>query len=109
MKECLFQHRSSASFANPGVIAEMYFISFLLSTFTAYFVMAFTAFTGAVSHFMINGIHYVSVLILCIIFTLIFARIAAVIANKSSEKVMGRTVGITLIILGIVVLTLNYA
>lgn len=75
---------------------------------TSVFVMAFTAFTGAVSHFMINGIHYVSVLILCIIFTLIFARVAAVIANKSSEKVMGRTVGITLIILGIVVLVLNF-
>lgn len=75
---------------------------------TSVFIMAFTAFTGAVSHFVINGIHYVRVLILCIIFTLIFARIAAVIANKSSEKVMGRTVGITLIILGIVVLVLNF-
>ena len=75
---------------------------------TSVFIMAFTAFTGAVSHFVINGIHYVRVLILCIIFTLIFARVAAVIANKSSEKVMGRTVGITLILLGIVVLVLNF-
>lgn len=75
---------------------------------TSVFIMAFTAFTGAVSHFVINGMHYVSVLILCIIFTLIFARLAAIIANKSSEKVMGRTVGITLIILGIVVLVLNF-
>ena len=75
---------------------------------TSVFIMAFTAFTGSVSHFMINGIHYPRVLILCIIFTLIFARVAAVIANKSSEKVMGRTVGITLIVLGIVVLVLNY-
>ena len=76
---------------------------------TSVFIMAFTAFTGSVSHFMLNGIHYLSVLIFCIISTLVFARVAAVIANKSSEKVMGRTVGITLIILGIVVLTLNYA
>ena len=75
---------------------------------TSVFIMAFTAFTGSVSHFMLNGIHYLSVLIFCIISTLVFARVAAVIANKSSEKVMGRTVGITLIILGIVVLTLNY-
>lgn len=75
---------------------------------TSVFIMAFTAFTGSVSHFMINGIHYVRVLIFCIIFTLIFARIAALIANKSSEKVMGRTVGITLILLGVVVLILNY-
>ena len=75
---------------------------------TSVFIMAFTAFTGSVSHFLLNGIHYLSVLIFCIISTLVFARVAAVIANKSSEKVMGRTVGITLIILGIVVLTLNY-
>lgn len=54
---------------------------------TSVFIMTFTALTGAVSHFVINGIHYVKVLVLCIIFTLIFARIAAVIANKSSEKV----------------------
>lgn len=75
---------------------------------TSVFIMAFTAFTGAASHFMINGMHYVSVLVLCIIFTLIFARVAAVIANKSTEKVMGRTVGITLIVLGIVVLIVNF-
>ena len=75
---------------------------------TSVFIMAFTALTGAVSHFLINGIHYPRVLILCIIFTLIFARVAAVIANKSTEKVMGRTVGITLIVLGVVVLVLNF-
>lgn len=75
---------------------------------TSVFIMTFTAFTGSVSHFLLNGIHYAKVLVLCIIFTLIFARVAAVIANKSSEKVMGRTVGITLILLGIVVITLNY-
>ncbi len=75
---------------------------------TSVFIMTFTALTGSVSHFLINGIHYLSVLFLCIIFTLIFARVAAIIANKSSEKVMGRTVGITLILLGIVVLALNY-
>lgn len=75
---------------------------------TSVFIMAFTALTGAASHFLINGIHYPRVLILCIIFTLIFARVAAVIANKSTEKVMGRTVGITLIVLGVVVLVLNF-
>lgn len=75
---------------------------------TSVLIMTFTALTGAVSHFLINGIHYIRILILCIIFTLVFARIAAVIANKTSEKIMGRTVGITLILLGIVVLYLNY-
>lgn len=75
---------------------------------TSVFIMAFTALTGAVSHFIINGINHARVLVLCIVFTLVFARLAAVIANKSSEKAMGRTVGITLIILGIVVLAVNY-
>lgn len=75
---------------------------------TSVFIMTFTALTGAVSHFAINGLHYYMPLALCVVFTLIFARIAAVIANKSNEKVLGRTVGITLIVLGVVVLTVNY-
>ena len=75
---------------------------------TSVFIMAFTAFTGAVSHFYISGVNYVRVLVLCIIFTLIFARIAAIIANRASEKVMGRTGGRVLILLGIVVITLNF-
>lgn len=75
---------------------------------TSVFIMTFTALTGALSHFALNGLHYKTELILCIVFTLVFARVAAVIANRVNEKIMGRTVGITLILLGIVVLTINY-
>jgi len=52
---------------------------------TSVFIMTFTAFTGAVSHFAIGGLPDPAVWILCIIFTLIWARIAAVLATKDIE------------------------
>ena len=71
---------------------------------TSVFIMAFTAFTGAVSHFAIGGIPDITVWILCIIFTFIWARIAAAFANKASTKTLNRATGIILVILGIVVM-----
>ena len=50
---------------------------------TSVFIMTFTALTGSVSHFAIGGLPDVSVWLLCIAFTLIWARIAAVFANKA--------------------------
>jgi hypothetical protein len=40
---------------------------------------------------------------LCVIFTLIWARIAAVFANKATPKTLNRVTGVVLVILGIVV------
>lgn len=74
---------------------------------TSVFVMAFTALTGALSHFVIGGIPDITSLLLCVIFTLIWARIAAVIANKSPAKTLNRVTGIVLLILGIVIITVN--
>ena len=71
---------------------------------TSVFIMAFTAFTGAASHFAIGGIPDVTVWILCIVFTFIWARIAAVFANKASTKTLNRATGIILVVLGIVVM-----
>ena len=51
---------------------------------TSVFIMAFTAFTGAASHFMIGGAPDWTVFILCVAFTLIWARIAARFANKAT-------------------------
>ena len=51
---------------------------------TSVFIMAFTAFTGSVSHFAIGGAPDWTVLILCMVFTLLWARIAAVFANKAT-------------------------
>ena len=71
---------------------------------TSVFIMTFTALTGAVSHFMIGGTPDWLVWILCIVFTLIWARIAAVFANKSEPKTLNRATGIVLVVLGVVIM-----
>ena len=71
---------------------------------TSVFIMAFTAFTGAASHFAIGGAPDWTVLILCVLFTLIWARIAAVFANKATPRTLNRATGIILVLLGIVVM-----
>ena len=74
---------------------------------TSVFNMTFTAFTGAVSHFAIGGLPDPAVWILCIIFTLIWARIAAVLANKATPKTLNRATGVILVILGVVVMAFS--
>lgn len=69
---------------------------------TSVFIMSFTAFTGAVSHFVIGGTPDWFILILCIVFTFIWARIGAVFANKADPKTLNRAIGIVLVVLGIV-------
>ena len=71
---------------------------------TSVFIMTFTALTGAVSHFAIGGMPDVTVWLLCIVFTFIWARIAAVFANRASAKTLNRATGVILVILGIVVM-----
>ena len=71
---------------------------------TSVFIMTFTALTGAFSHFAIGGLPDVTVWVLCIVFTLIWARIAAVFANKATPKTLNRITGVILVILGIVVM-----
>ena len=71
---------------------------------TSVFIMAFTAFTGAASHFMIGGAPDWIVFILCVVFTLIWARIAARFANKATPETLNRATGVILVILGLVVL-----
>ena len=51
---------------------------------TSVFIMSFTAFTGAVSHFAIGGMPDLWCLLFCVASTLLWARIAAKFANKSS-------------------------
>ena len=75
---------------------------------TSVFIMTFTALTGAVSHFAIGGIPDITVWILCIVFTFIWARIAAVFANKATPKTLNRATGVILVILGIVVMLFSY-
>ncbi|MGN0521098.1 MAG: sulfite exporter TauE/SafE family protein [Eubacterium sp.] len=75
---------------------------------TSVFIMSFTALTGAVSHFAIGGMPDIVCLVLCVVFTLIWARIAARFANKASNKTLNRATGVILLILGIVVLGVNF-
>lgn len=74
---------------------------------TSVFIMTFTAFTGAVSHFAIGGMPNIEVWILCIVFTLLWARIAAVFANKATPKTLNRATGVILVVLGIVVMAFS--
>lgn len=71
---------------------------------TSVFIMTFTALTGAVSHFTIGGPPNWLVFGLCVLFTLIWARIAAVFANKATPKTLNRATGVILVVLGVVVL-----
>ena len=67
---------------------------------TSVFIMTFTALTGAISHFAIGDTPDITVLVLCIVFTFIWARIAAVFANRAEPKTLNRATGVVLVILG---------
>ncbi|MGM9940876.1 MAG: sulfite exporter TauE/SafE family protein [Bulleidia sp.] len=74
---------------------------------TSVFIMTFTALTGAVSHFMIGGMPDLTIMVLCIVFTLLWARIAAVFANKADSKVLNRVTGVVLVLIGIAVIIVS--
>ena len=74
---------------------------------TSVFVMAFTAFTGSISHFAIGGAPDWWTLAFCMLSTLIFAQIAAFLANKAKPETLNRVTGVILVILGIVMIIVN--
>ena len=74
---------------------------------TSVFIMTFTALTGAVSHFAIGGAPDWSVFALCVVFTLLWARIAAVFANKAKPATLNRATGVVLVVLGLVIMGFN--
>ena len=71
---------------------------------TSVFIMAFTALTGAVSHFSLGDSPDALVMILSVVFTFIWAQIAARLANKAKPETLNRVVGIVLVVLGVVIL-----
>ena len=75
---------------------------------TSVFIMAFTALTGAVSHFVIGEMPDPAVLLLCIVFTLVWARIAAVFANRAESKTLNRATGIVLVTLGAAIFLFSF-
>ena len=99
--------------AGGGMMLLLVLTSFLgypmhLAVGTSVFIMAFTALTGGISHFVIGGMPDIICLVLCVVFTLIWARIAAKIANKANAKTLNRVVGIVMIVTSIVILAVNY-
>ena len=75
---------------------------------TSVFIMTFTAFTGAASHFAIGGMPDIRLFAYCVLSTLLGARIAAKFANKANPATLNRVTGAALAILGIAILFVNY-
>jgi len=75
---------------------------------TSVFIMAFTALTGAVSHFSLGDSPDILVMVMCVVFTFMWARIAAKFANKAKPETLNRVVGVVLVVLGIVILGFEY-
>lgn len=98
--------------AGGGMMMLFVLTSFLgyqmhMAVGTSVFIMAFTALTGGVSHFIIGGIPDLTSLVFCVLFTLLWARIAAYLANKSDAKTLNRVVGIIMILTSIAILVVN--
>ncbi|MFV0465639.1 MAG: sulfite exporter TauE/SafE family protein [Lachnospiraceae bacterium] len=74
---------------------------------TSVFIMTFTAFTGAASHFVIGGLPDLRILLVCAISTLLWARIAAKIANKVDSLTLNRITGVILLGFGLAILFLG--
>ena len=75
---------------------------------TSVFIMTFTAFTGAASHFSIGGTPDLPSMIFCIASTLLWARIAARFANRAAPATLNRATGVVLVILGSLILGVNF-
>ena len=75
---------------------------------TSVFIMAYTAFTGAISHFAIGGIPDIQCLIFCVLSALLWARIAARFANKAKPEKLNRATGLVLAVLGAAIIFVNY-
>ena len=98
--------------AGGGMMLLFVLTSFLgyemhMAVGTSVFIMAFTALTGGISHFAIGGMPDPGSLILCVLFTLIWARIAAVLANKASTKTLNRVVGVVMVTTSIFIIVFN--
>lgn len=75
---------------------------------TSVFIMTFTALTGSLSHFAIGGAPDWVALVACVISTLLWARVAARFANKATPKTLNRATGVILVVLGAVILAVEY-
>lgn len=75
---------------------------------TSVFIMAFTAFTGATSHFIIGGMPNMIALVSCVLATLLGAFSAAKMANQSTPEKLNRITGSVLTALGSIMLFVKF-
>lgn len=76
---------------------------------TSVFIMTFTALTGAVGHFAIDGAMPDWVLLVtCVVSTLAFAQLSSAVANKIKTKYLNLIVGILLTLLSIAIIIVQY-
>lgn len=75
---------------------------------TSVFIMAFTALTGAASHFVIGGMPDLFVLVVCVVATLVGARLAALFANCMDAKKLNRATGVVLAALGLAMILVKF-
>ena len=75
---------------------------------TSVFIMTFTALTGSISHISFGDRPDFLIMGLCVLFTFIWARIAAVFANKAKPETLNRAVGAVLVLLGVIILGFEY-
>lgn len=74
---------------------------------TSLLIMAASALTGAISHFVIGGVPELPALVLCVLSTALAARLAAKYANKADPIVLNRIAGVFLLALGIVIVVIQ--
>ena len=72
------------------------------------FIMTFTALTGSISHFSFGDSPDLLIMALCVLFTFVWARIAAVFANKAKPEKLNRAVGAVLVLFGVIILGFEY-
>lgn len=74
---------------------------------TSLLIMAASALTGAIGHFVIGGMPELLVLALCVLSTTVAARMAAKYANQADPLTLNRMAGGFLLALGIVIVVIQ--
>ena len=74
---------------------------------TSVLIMSVTALIGAITHFSVNGIPDLQILMLSVLATLISARAAAVIANRVGQRTLKRLTGTLMVVSGMIMLAVE--
>lgn len=76
---------------------------------TSVFIMTFTALTGGISHFLIDGMPDLTILTYTALSTLLWARVGASFANTMSTRRLNRITGLVLTAVGALIIIVNYS